>query len=330
MSVSKQGNTWVPSMDFGGPEDKMWLSSNGQVTPQAPAAPPPQQQAAAPAPAPAPPPDPYAQWGGQAKYNSLVSGFNTQKDNIYGSSRESAEGAALTRHSSILDWLDQMTTGQHGIDEKGVQNELAKKQGYNSISDMVGRGLRSGGTMLANKNALSSSAAQAIAMAYGDIGHREMNKVGNQYELQNREIGLDQDTLNRSKATGLRKFGESEQSSVLGIVNDARNKFASLDAAMVDADMPTRIAIEQEKAKVQQQVQGILGRYDTELNQGAGAINPTSSDARRATAYDLANKGVSAANPFDFSSEVPTQFQGTGPFSSEIPLFSTRGKRQTA
>ena len=29
-------------------------------------------------------PDPYAQYGGQAVYNTMVPGFNAQKNNIYG------------------------------------------------------------------------------------------------------------------------------------------------------------------------------------------------------------------------------------------------------
>lgn len=299
----------------------------------------------APAPAPVPAPttapattdttqvvDPYAAWGGQTAYNNLVSGFNTQDQNIHSTSADAAQTAALGLHSSILDFLDSLKSGQRSIDERGVQNELAKKQGYNSIVDMVGRGLRSGGTLLANRNALSSSAAQAIAMAYGDIGRRDLGQVGNQYALENRNIGLAQEDLNQSKATSLRKFGESEQQSVGQIVTDARNKLAALDAAMASADMPTRIAIEDEKAQIQGQVQTILSQYDPELQQGAASVTPTSTDANRATAFQLANAGVAATNPFDFSTQVPVQFQNTGPFGSELPLFSTAGtkKQQTA
>lgn len=272
--------------------------------------------------------DPYAAYGGEGAYNNLVSGFTTQDQNIHSTSADAAQNAALGRHSSILDWLDSMRTGQRGIDEQGVQNELAKKQGFSSIVDMVGRGLRSGGTLLANKNALSSSAAEAIARAYGDVGHRELNKVGNQYELQNREIGLNQETLNQSKGTGLRKFGESGQMAVGQIVTDARNKLASLDAAMVGANMPTRIQIEQEKQQIQGQVQQIIGQFDPELQQGAAAINPTSTDARRATAFGLANAGQSATNPFDFNTQTPVQLQNTGPFGGELPIFTVPGAKK--
>lgn len=279
----------------------------------------------------APAPDPFARYGGEAAYNNLVSGFDTQKNNIYGTSRDAAQNAALARHSSILDFLDSLTSGQNAINERGVQNELGKKQGYSSIVDMVGRGLRSGGTLLSNRNALSSSAAEAIARAYGDIGRRENNKVNNGYELENRNIGMAQDDFNRQRGTGLRKFDESKQMSAGDIATQARDRLAQLDAAMVDADMPTRIAIDQERQNILNEVTGILSQFDAELTNGANGINPTSVEDRRRTAFGLANAGVAATNPFDFTSVVPTQFQNTGPFTSEFPLFSTTGtKKQTA
>ena len=271
-----------------------------------------------------PAPDPYAQWGGQSSYNNLVSGFDTQKQNIYGTSNDAANNAAVSRHSGILDFLDSLRGGQRTVDERGVQNELGKKQGFNSIMDMVGQGIRSGGVMLANKNAGDSSAAEGIARAYGKIGQRELGKVGNQYENENRQIGLAQSDLNQQRSTGLRKFDEGKVQTVNNIVMDARNQLAQLDAAMAQADMPTRIQIEQEKERIRGDVMNILSQYDNELSQGAQGVNPTSVDDRRRTAFGLANAGVAASNPFDFSTETPSQFQNTGPFSSELPIFSRR------
>lgn len=256
-----------------------------------------------------------------------IAAFDNQKNTIYSSSNDAATNSASARHSSILDWLDSMKQQQGAIDERGVQNELSKKQGMNSIVDMLGRGLRSGGTMLANKNALSSSAAEAIARAYGDIGRREGNQVSNKYELNNRQIGLDQQSLEQSKATGLRKFDENKVSSIKSIIVEARNQLAQLDADMANANLPQRIAIEQERANIEGAVSNILSQYDAELQQGAGSIKPTSTDQRRATAQDLAYKGVAATNPFDVTTEVPAQFANTGPFASDIPLFSYRGKK---
>lgn len=274
------------------------------------------------------PTDPFAKYGGKGRYDSLTSGFDTQKSNIYGTSREAAENAALGRQSSILDFIQGLRGGQQGIDERGVQNELAKRQGTSSILDMVGRGIRSGGTMLAGRNASDSSAAEGIARAYGDIGQRELSKVGNQYELESRNIGLAQDDFNTQREGGLRKFGEDKLSVVNGIVGDARNRLAQLDAAMVEADVPTRVQIEQEKNAIKQEALGILSQFDQQLSQGAAGVQATGVDERRRTAADLSTRGVAAANPFDFTTEAPAQFANTGGFATQLPLFLRRSRQE--
>jgi hypothetical protein len=283
--------------------------------------------AAAPAAPPPPPPDPFAAWGGKAAYDSLVSGFNTQHTNINNTSTDAANTSANQINSSILDLLDSVRSGQGKINESSIQNELAKKQGFGSIMDMITHGIQSAGVTLANKNASDSSAAGAIARAYGDIGRRENNKVNNQYELGNHNIGLQQQDLELQKAQGQRHIHESESNSVDSIVADARNKLAALDAAIAGANLPQRIAIEQEKNNIKNSVSGIVNSHNGELANGIAGINPTSADANRASAAVLANKGVASTSPFDFSTSTPTQFQGTGPFASELPIFTAPRKK---
>lgn len=272
--------------------------------------------------------DPYAKYGGKGRFNALMSGFDTQKSNIFGTSKEAAENAAIGRQSSILDFIESLRTGQRGIDERGIQNELAKRQGTASILDMVGRGVRQGGTMLAGKNAMDSSAAEGIARAYGDIGQRELSTIGNQYELENRNIGIEQEDFNTGRATGLRKFDEGKTQTVNNIVAEARNSLAALDAAMVEADVPTRVQIEQEKNRIKQEALTILSQYDQQLAQGAQGVQATGVDERRRTAADLANRGVASANPFEFNTQAPAAFAGTGPFASELPLFMLPRSRE--
>lgn len=275
--------------------------------------------------------DKYAQWGGQDKYNSLASGFDTQKQNIYGSAQDAATSAANGLHGNILDFLDSLRTGQQALDERGVQNELAKRQGTASILDMVGNGIRSSGSFLANRNASDSSAGDQIARAYGTLGQRQLGGINNQYELENRNIGLDQANFNTQTASGLRKFDDNKIQTVNNIVAQARNGLAQLDAAMADADMPTRIQLEQEKEKIKQQALATLGQYDQELSQGVAGITPAGMDANRRTAADLATRGVAASNPFDFSAQAPAMLQNSGPFASELPLFTlNRQRRQEA
>lgn len=293
-------------------------SGGGQV--QAATTPPPDQT---------PQNDPFSKYGGQGAYNNLVSGFDTQKQNIYGTSKEAAQNAGISRQSSILDFIQSLQSGQRSIDERGVQNELGKKQGYQSIMDMVGRGVRSGGTLLANRNASDSSATEALARAYGETGRRQLGAQGNEYELENRNIGMAQDDFNLQRGTGLRKFDESKTQTVNNIVIDARNRLAALDAAIAEADLPTRIQIEQDRENIKNEVLGILSQYDQQLAQGAGGVQAASTEDRRRTAFGLANDGVASANPFELTTETPAQFQGTGAFPGQLPIFTQpRGRRE--
>lgn len=271
--------------------------------------------------------DKYAKYGGESGYNSLLSGFDTQKQNIYGTARDAASNAFNTMKGGILDMVQGLRSGQRALDERGVQNELGLRQGRSSILDMVGQGIRSGGTMLANRNAGDSSAVEGIARAYGRMGQQQLGKIGNQYELENRDIGLAQDEFNQGRQTSMRKFDETKMQTVNNIVTQARNSLAALDAEIAAADLPNRIQLEQEKERIKQEAIGILSGLDQELSQGVSSINPAGMDANRRTAADLATRGVAAANPFDFTAEVPAQFQN-GPFSTELPLFFNRPRRQ--
>lgn len=273
--------------------------------------------------------DPYAKYGGTAAYNSLVSGFDTQKQNIYGTATDAARTSGNDLRGSILDFVDTQRGTQRQIDNKAVNNELARRQGRTGILGMVGRGIQSGGVTLANKNASDSSAAGAIANAYGDIGRRNLSNVNNQYELGNRDIDVMQTNLNDQVGTFVnRKYGETKNKVVDNIVSQARNEFAALDAAMLQADLPTRIQIEQEKEAVRQRVLGELSQYDQLLRDQTASVRPTGIDERRAEATRLASLGTAPETAFNFTDEVPLGFQNTGPFAGQLPIFTFSRRRE--
>ncbi len=276
--------------------------------------------------------DPYAAWGGQAKYQSLVDGFNSQKGNIYGSARDAASSTGSQLGRSILDFLDSQKLAQDKINQQGARNELAKQQGVSGVIGAVGRGIKSGGVMLANKNAGDSSAAGALASAYGDQGRRQLADVGNQYELGNQEIQSAQDQFGVQQASGVRNIQGTKQDAINNIVNGARDKFAQLDAAMANASLPERIAIDQERENVRGEVVGMLQQYDQQLTSGIGGIKATSRDERRAAGAQLGSAGTDLGkDAFNYTTDIPAEQQGTGPYASELPLFSlNRGKRTVA
>lgn len=273
-------------------------------------------------------PDPYAQYGGQAAYNQLRAGFDSQKQNIYGGATDAANATGDQLRGNILDFVQQLSQGQRGIDSKAAKNELAKLQGTNGILASVGRGIKSSGVLLANRNAGSSSASGALANAYGEQGRRQLSSVGNQYALGNEDIKLDQTNLDESRNAYVgRKYGETKNQAVNNIVMQARDKFAQLDAAMANASLPDRIAIDQERENVRSQVLGQLQQYDQLLQSETGKIHATSQDQRREEAQRLATAGTDlGSDAFQYTTEAPTQFQN-GPFASDLPLFSLNKRK---
>lgn len=265
-------------------------------------------------------PDPYAQWGGRAAYDRLVSGFNNQRQNIFGTAGEAATAEGQKLNRGILDFIDQLTSGQKTLNTQAVNNELALRQGREGVMGMVGRGIQSGGVLLANKNASDSSAAGAIARAYGSIGRGQLSNIGNQYELQNRNIQDLQDTFNLKKTRGIEDYQGQKTDAINNIVLQTRTALANLDADMANKSIPDRINIEQEKEKVRQDALGRLAYLDQTLA-GASTVAPTSLEQRRSEATRLAGLGQAPADSFNYTDQAPAQFQNGG-LPSELPLFT--------
>ncbi len=282
-------------------------------------------------PAPATRPvDPYAQWGGRAAYDNMRSGFANQKNSILNSANAAAQQRGIEYKQGILDWGLGAKESQQAIDNRGINAEMAKSQGIKGVLGMVSRGIRSAGVMLANKNAGDSSAAGALAAAYGDIGKRQASGVNNAYGLEQNQITLDQQNLGARNALAMQKFEDSKQTVVNSIVSEAENNLAALDAQIAGASLPDRIAIEQEKQNIRNNAMSQLTQYDAELAKQRAAANPTSIDARREKAAELSRMGTASNMDFGYTTDVPAQFQNTGPFSSELPIFTYGRNKRTA
>lgn len=273
--------------------------------------------------------DPYAKWGGRGAYNAKIAAFNSQKQGVFDTANEAIGATGRNLNSSILDFLDQYKQGQNSVNEKAITADQAKMQGSRDITSMVGRGIRSAGSMLANKNASDSSAADGIARAYGDIGQREMSKVGGQYADAQRGIMSDQTALQNSAAQFNRHYGEDKTNAIEGIVTSARNSLAALDAQIADASLPDRIAIEQEKERIRGEALNSLSQYDQTLSSGVAAVKSLTPEQRMAQAAQRSTQGVDlGSNAFQYDSQAPAQFQNTGPYASNLPLFTLPGRRK--
>lgn len=275
-----------------------------------------------------PAPDPYAKWGGQAAYNTQVNGFNTQKQGIQDTANEAISNSGRTLKGSILDYLDSYKSGQNAINEMGINADLAKMSGVRDVTGMVGRGITSGSRVLANKNASNSSAAQGIAEAYGDIGRRELNKVGGQYEEANRAADSKQTELNDSYASFARKYDDEKASIVDNIVSAARNSLSALDAQIASASLPQRIQIEAEKQSIRDRAMAQLNQYDQVLSSGRAEQKALTAEQRRAQAAERSTAGYDlGANAFQYDTQAPMQMQNTGSAPGQLPLFTFPGRR---
>ena len=250
-----------------------------------------------------------------------------QKSTIFSTANDAAATGGRKLNNSILDFVDSLKTGQQGVDNKAIQNELARKQAQSDILGMINKGVNSGASILRNANATSSSATQALADAYAQQGRQQLSQAGQQYELGNREVGQAQEALDMQRNSGVRNIQASKQDIVDGIVQSANEGLASLDAQLIDASLPDRIAIDQEKQAIRNQVLQQLAQYDQLLNERVGGVRALDSDQRRAQASQLANSGVAAEDSFDYETEAPAEFQGTGPFASDLPLFTYRRRQ---
>lgn len=265
--------------------------------------------------------DPWAStpWGSQAAYNKAVGDYNAAKTTTYGSIKDATDQAGMNFKGSILDYLDAYKAQQGEIDSSAVQNELARRQGTRGVLDMVGTGLRSGGVALNNANATNSSAAEAIARAYGELGRREQTGVNNQYEMGNEQISQAQAKLAALNETQKRHFSEDKVRTVNSIVSDASNQLSALNQAAANASLEDRVNIEAEKARIRQETLDALSQYDALLTQLA---QPSSTTDNRKKAAQLDTAGLVPEGDFNYSTAIPPQYQGSGPFASTLPIFT--------
>jgi len=246
-------------------------------------------------------------------------------------SAASRKGSQTGAFNTGISWLD----AQNALNQRGIQNEMARKTGNQDILSMVNRGVKSAGNMLANKNAGSSGAADEIARIYGKLGKAQMSTIGNQYGLANDALMTDQAKLTRDQDNYLNvDFANQKEDIIAGIVDSARTQLAALNESLIGASLPDRIAIEDEINKIKQAAQGELAKVDTILQQGLQTARGATKnvDQTRTEALRLMNEGTAPTEQFNYSTDVPMNWYGTqGPAGGNLPIFTfPRNKKQVA
>jgi len=260
-----------------------------------------------------------------AQQQAARNSFNSGKTNIYDSASSAATGFVGSQRNNILDFIEGLTSSQQGIDRGRVKAQLGKDRASQGIMGMVGRGIKSGGTMLANRNAGDSSAAGAIAKAYGDLGNRQQSDVNNQFGMENEDFNVAQGQLGQQRASGLRRFATDSSNTVNSIVDQARQSFAALNDQAAGAGIEDRIAIEQEKEAIRQSTLAQIAELD-QLASGANNVQAMGGDAVRSEAGRLNKLGQGEGSQYNFTSQAPAQMQN-GVQLGQLPIYSNRRRQ---
>lgn len=252
--------------------------------------------------------------------------FNSEKNSTLAGISGTIGSNAGDFGGSIQDYLDSRAQQQNSINNDAVQNELAREQGQQGILDMVGNGIKSGGVTLANSNAGTSSAGEALARAYGVLGRQQSSQVGNQFAQGQNKVNTEENNLLAGDVTEARHVTQSKTDTINNIVNNARSQLANLNYYAASANVSDRVNIEQQIAQVKQQAIDALSSYDSTLTNGVGGQAPKSSADVRQSAQSLLTAGTAPENPFNYTTQAPAQFQGTGQFASSLPIFVAPNK----
>lgn len=251
--------------------------------------------------------------------------FAQGRQNIMGSAQQAGQSYAGTERFNLQDIIGGLQGKQQSITESQIGAQQAKNVGTQNILGMIGRGIQSGSTMLANRNALDSSAAGAIAKAYGNLGQRQQTGVNTQFQAAQRQNEAAQAALEQAKAQTIerKKFEYSQQAQ--SIAEDAARQMQALNEAAAGAGIADRINIDAEKQNVRSQAIAQLAELDRQLG-GISGIQGASQEQIMAQATQRQQAGQAPAGTFGMTALTPEQqaVQQPGAPISQLPIYSTR------
>lgn len=253
--------------------------------------------------------------------------FNNEQASTMDSINSGIDTGAGDYNQGILDIVNGNKNSQAAINAQAVQNELAKSQGLQGVTDMVGNGIQGGGVVLDNDNAGTSSAADALARAYGVQGRQAASQVGNQYAQGQNTINTSQTALNNNETAQVGDLNQKKADTINSIVNTANQQLTYLNAIASSASLPDQINIAQQIASIKAQATSALSAYDGELS----GVNTTeiAQPAAQAQAQQLLTAGVAPTQAFNYTSQAPATLQNTGPAASDLPIYIAPSNKST-
>ena len=249
--------------------------------------------------------------------------FNTGRDSINSGVTSKVNDYVANQRFDIEALLNQYQSQQGGIDDSRINSTINRQRGTQDILGMMGRGIQSGGTMLANRNASDSSAAGAIARAYGQLGQRQQSGINNQFEQQNNSLNKAQTDLDKSKSLAYRqKNDEFTRGQPEAIAEEARKQFQALNDMALGAGITERIQIEQEKERIRGETLSRLAELDSMVG-GLNNIQGMGQDQIGQQAQQRMAAGQATPDQFSYSTDAPATMQG-GAQMGQLPIYSNR------
>lgn len=263
--------------------------------------------------------DPYAE--ARETFSSRLGGA---VNNIRQSGMDAFGSAGRNLRGQAEQLFNTVNQGQKAIDRSRENVEINRLGGIDDILSFVRNGLKSGASMLANKNALGSSASRALAEAYGNIGGNRVRSVNNQAFMQGRDIDTQQGNLNLQRGQGNTDFSRARDDMVATIGQQVRSQLAQLEAeaAKIGATGPD---VEAERQRIIDEGIGQLNDVDAWLQSQLGGVGPQDMATTRRNATSL-RQGGAQATPFEFDQFTP-DFAG-GPAIDQLPIFTRTRKDQ--
>jgi hypothetical protein len=250
--------------------------------------------------------------------DAALSGIQTKESQGYSDINDSF-------YNQVNPFINDLTDSQTSINQ-GRENALySRSTSIRDLVDSIRQGINSGQVMLANNNAGSSSAAEAIAKAYSRIGSKGSSQINGQFAQDNRTLDTNQSSLDRKRDEGVRQYHDYVSTQADKIATDTQIQLDSLNADAQYAGL-SPIDVATLKNQIISAGQAKLAGLDSYLNSKVGAITAENSDQASAQAEKLIQAGSAApSKEYSFGMASPS-WSGAGAAqtyspTSVLPLF---------
>lgn len=245
------------------------------------------------------------------------------QEGIQGGANTTARDIGNTYDANNRSFISTFLNGQDTINNGLANNQLNLRRSMASIASGVRQGLRSGGVLLANSNALDSGAADALARAYATTGNQQAGDARNQAALTDQDLATQEASLQRQKDDSLAGLSTYRDTEVDRLSNDVLNKLKVLDAqggaqgvnGVVDLGFRDKLiagAVDR------------LNQIDADRAAKLSGIKQLSPEEAAAKAAEMDQAGVAGTNPFQVDGPTVVAPTGNGAPISQLPIFTRR------